>query len=46
WSSPGMAVFYETWYQIKVGLGKNRAIAAQREIHRDKPRPYVARKFK
>lgn len=46
WSSPGVALFYETWYQIKVALGKNRAIAAQREIHPDKPRAYLARKFK
>ncbi|MEZ9071633.1 crotonase/enoyl-CoA hydratase family protein [Vibrio splendidus] len=46
WSSPGVALFLETWYQIKVGSRKNRAIAAQREIHSDKPREYLPRTFK
>lgn len=31
WSSPGWALCLETWYQIKVMIGKNRIIAAKRE---------------
>ncbi|MDN2482813.1 crotonase/enoyl-CoA hydratase family protein [Vibrio agarivorans] len=46
WSSPGKALCLETWYQIKVALGKNRAIAARRErTPEDKP-SYTKRQFK
>ncbi len=46
WSSPGRALFLETWYQIKVILGKNRSIATQRESRSDTKRPYLPRQFK
>lgn len=46
WSSPGKALFYETWYQIKVALGKNRSIAASRERKPDNPRDYAPRQFR
>lgn len=46
WSSAGKALFLETWYQIKVALGKNRAIAVARERKPDNKRSYLPRKFK
>lgn len=46
WSSPGKALFLETWYQIKVAIGKNRAIAASRERKPENKRDYLPRKFK
>jgi enoyl-CoA hydratase/carnithine racemase len=46
WSSPGKALWLETWYQIKVALGKNRAIAVKRERKPDDKKDYIARQFK
>jgi enoyl-CoA hydratase/carnithine racemase len=46
WSSPGKALFLETWYQIKVAIGKNRAIAVKRERKPDDKREYLQREFK
>lgn len=46
WSSPGKALWLETWYQIKVALGKNRAIAVKRERKPDDKKAYIARQFK
>lgn len=46
WSSPGKALFLETWYQIKVGIGKNRIIAARRESSSDSKPSYLPRQFK
>ncbi|USD66764.1 crotonase/enoyl-CoA hydratase family protein [Vibrio sp. SCSIO 43136] len=48
WSSPGWALWLETWYQIKVMIGKNRIIAAKREkqTQLDEPKKaYMPRKF-
>ncbi len=48
WTSPGKALMLETWYQIKVALGKNRAIAVKRErtkLEQEKP-TYGSRKFR
>ncbi|MDG3085888.1 crotonase/enoyl-CoA hydratase family protein [Vibrio hannami] len=46
WSSPGMALWLETWYQIKVLIGKNRVIAAKRERETENKRPYLPRQFR
>ncbi|MGF1694302.1 crotonase/enoyl-CoA hydratase family protein [Vibrio lamellibrachiae] len=46
WSSAGKALFLETWYQIKVGLGKNRAVAISRERKPHAKRSYLPRQFK
>lgn len=46
WSSPGKALFLETWYQVKVAIGKNRAIATRRERKPDDKPNYVVRQFK
>ncbi|MCK6261710.1 crotonase/enoyl-CoA hydratase family protein [Vibrio sp. ZSDE26] len=46
WSSAGKALFLETWYQIKVALGKNRAIAINRERKPDAKRSYLPRQFR
>ncbi|WP_375748508.1 crotonase/enoyl-CoA hydratase family protein [Vibrio sp. HN007] len=46
WSSPGMALCLETWYQIKVIVGKNRVIAARREKEAENKRPYMPRQFR
>lgn len=46
WSSPGLALFYETWYQIKVAVGKNRLIATRREKEPKDKQAYLARQFK
>ena len=45
WSSAGKALFLETWYQIRVALGKNRAVATSRERKPDSKRSYLPRKF-
>ncbi|MFA0698156.1 enoyl-CoA hydratase, partial [Vibrio sp. 10N.222.49.C9] len=46
WSSQGKALLLETWYQIKVGMGKNRVIAGKRERNPDDKPDYLPRKFK
>lgn len=46
WSSPGKAILLETWYQLKVIVGKNRGIATSRESKPDNLRPYLPRQFK
>lgn len=46
WSSPGIALWLETWYQIKVITGKNRAIAGKRERETENKRPYLPRQFR
>lgn len=46
WSSPGVALFLETWYQIRVIMGKNRVIASKRERKPDAKIPYLPRAFK
>lgn len=46
WASQGKALGLETWYQIKVAIGKNRAIAARRERKPEEKPSYVARQFK
>ncbi|QOL24682.1 crotonase/enoyl-CoA hydratase family protein [Thalassotalea sp. LPB0316] len=35
WSSAGFALFRESWYQIKVLMGKNQRIAVKREMASD-----------
>ena len=49
WSSPGMALFRESYYQIKVLFGKNQRIAVKREMQGDDQsqtkKPYIKRKF-
>ena len=46
WSSPGKALCLETWYQIKVALGKNRVIATKRERKPEAKLKYGPRQFK
>lgn len=36
WSSPGMALARESWYQIKILLGKNYRIKTYNQLHKDK----------
>ncbi|MFA0570626.1 crotonase/enoyl-CoA hydratase family protein [Vibrio gallaecicus] len=46
WTSPGLALFLETWYQLKVGIGKNRIIAGKRERRPEDKPDYLPRQFK
>lgn len=47
WSSAAMTLFRESYYQIKVLLGKNQRIAVQRQINTDNDKPsFSPRKFK
>lgn len=47
WSGPGFALFRESWYQIKVLMGKNQRIAVKREMNNEKgeKKAYKTRKF-
>ncbi len=45
WSKPGFALFRESYYQIKILMGKNRAIKTYNQTHQDeKPRDFIDRK--
>jgi len=44
WSKPGLALARESYYQIKILLGKNSKIKTYNQIHSDKePREFVTR---
>lgn len=44
WSSPGWALFRESWYQIKIILGKNSHIKRYNQLNPDKEKSFVERK--
>lgn len=45
WSKPGFALARESYYQIRILLGKNRAIKTYNQTHQDdKPRSFIKRK--
>ncbi|GLX80852.1 crotonase/enoyl-CoA hydratase family protein [Thalassotalea eurytherma] len=48
WSGPGFALFRESWYQIKVLMGKNQRIAVKREMSdgSTEKKPYINCKFR
>ena len=44
WSKPGFALARESYYQIKILLGRNRKIKSYNQLHQDeKPREFVNR---
>ena len=44
WSKPGLALARESYYQVKILLGKNRAIKSYNQTHQDdKPRDFTNR---
>ncbi len=46
WSSPAMTLFRESYYQIKILLGKNQRIAVQRQLSKDEhKKTFLPRKF-
>jgi len=50
WSTPAMTLLRESYYQIKILLGKNQRIAVQRQLHDDVGKThktdFLPRKFK
>lgn len=45
WSKPGFALARESYYQVRILLGKNRAIKSYNQTHQDdKPRGFIKRK--
>ncbi|XQW85101.1 enoyl-CoA hydratase-related protein [Thalassotalea piscium] len=44
-SSPGMALFRESYYQICIMFGKNQKIKTYNQQNPDKPKPFSGRKF-
>ncbi|GAM76031.1 enoyl-CoA hydratase [Vibrio ishigakensis] len=46
WSTPGRALALETWYQIKVMMGKNQRVAVKRERNPEDKPTYINRQFK
>ncbi|MEY8214979.1 MAG: enoyl-CoA hydratase-related protein [Colwellia sp.] len=45
WSKPGFSLFRESYYQIKILIGKNRAIKTYNQINQDKKaREFINRK--
>lgn len=43
WSSPGWALFRESWYQIKVIMGKNSRIKRYNQLNPDKVKAFAKR---
>lgn len=43
WSSPGLALLRESYYQIKILIGKNSRIKAYNQTHQDKPKKFSKR---
>ncbi|GHE95795.1 crotonase/enoyl-CoA hydratase family protein [Thalassotalea profundi] len=45
-SSPGMALFRESYYQIRILFGKNQKIKTYNQLNPEKTKPFKKRKFK
>jgi enoyl-CoA hydratase/carnithine racemase len=43
WSTPGLALLRESFYQIKILIGKNCKIKAYNQTHQDKPKEFSKR---